>query len=568
MPLKEGRDPFNAYLGLDALRNQGFDEISAIGEVIDNSIDAKASSIHILFDWKEKEGKAHMRSSKFIFIDDGEGMDSKILFDCLVVGESVSKYNPRGIGRYGVGGTFAGISQARRIEVYSKKIRGEWKFTFLDLDELRDGKGIPDPIKRKPPEEVKKYLQDHGTVVIWDKTDRSDFHEGDVSKLSDWIARTYRKFIGLEIIENEKPIKNKSLVKIYVDDNLVAAYDPLYVTKNTKFPNDERAKMWEYKIHLKEITGKPRTGEILIRFSYLPTNWWKKDQSGGTDFAKDRRIPNNEGFSIIRENREVHYGDIPYFKVDGARPKEDKIMYLDRWWGCEILFTKEADDLFGIQNNKSRVTLSDDLHMCLENRISPSITSFREKIRKIRKQYERESLTADLGHKRAEDMVENSGVIQKGTLKSSQLEKLKKYAQVYARTKAEQAEIIKRLKTRSFVPLEDDNLDPTGPFISFEYDFGNLVLKYNMNHPFIKKLYSFLNPSNNVRDKKKNVNKNSASSEDTLQMIKAYIDVMLAAFGESRSRFPDLNAKEEIQETINTLLLYWGDIASKISKKS
>jgi hypothetical protein len=221
--------------------------------------------------------------------------------------------------------------------------------------------------------------------------------------------------------------------------------------------------------------------------------------------------------------------------------------------------------LFGIQNNKSRVTLSDDLHVCLEDRISPSIVGFREKIRRIRKEYSKETSTGEIGHNKAEQMVENSGVIKKGTLKASQIEKLEKYARAYTKNKAEQAEIIKRLKTRPFVTFEDDNLDPTGPFISFEYDFGNLVLKYNMNHPFVKKLYLFLN-SNNKETKKKKIIDNS--SNETLPMIKAYIDVMLAAFGESRSRFPDLNAKEEIQETINTLLIHWGDIASKISKKS
>ena len=87
-------DPANALL---SMRSSSFDELSAYGEVIDNSIQADASFVKMKFETTNNQVR------KLIFVDDGEGMDSITLSKCLSLGYS-SRYNDRqGIGRFGVG---------------------------------------------------------------------------------------------------------------------------------------------------------------------------------------------------------------------------------------------------------------------------------------------------------------------------------------------------------------------------------------------------------------------------------------------------------------------------------
>ena len=118
----------------ESLRKIGYNPITAICEVIDNSIDTQPKNIDIKFEWCEKKTRAKFRPvKKFVFIDDGNGMDENSIVDFFTVGNS--SQNQKGeLGKFGVSATLAGFSQARRIEVFSKIKGGKWWHSFYDLD--------------------------------------------------------------------------------------------------------------------------------------------------------------------------------------------------------------------------------------------------------------------------------------------------------------------------------------------------------------------------------------------------------------------------------------------------
>lgn len=94
---------------LESLRNSDFDTLSAIGEVIDNSIEAKTKKIHISLDIKIQDRKRELLK-EIALGDDGYGMDRNVLHRCLQLGYSTT-YNERtGIGRFGVGNDFRSYS--------------------------------------------------------------------------------------------------------------------------------------------------------------------------------------------------------------------------------------------------------------------------------------------------------------------------------------------------------------------------------------------------------------------------------------------------------------------------
>ncbi|MDE0086070.1 MAG: ATP-binding protein [Candidatus Poribacteria bacterium] len=114
-----------------SLRESGFDFSTAIGELIDNSVQAEAKRIDII---PKIDGSVITQIS---VVDDGDGMDEETLNGCPQLGFS-TRYNDReGLGRFGVGATYASISQCKRTTFCSRsKGTGNFLATYIDLDEI------------------------------------------------------------------------------------------------------------------------------------------------------------------------------------------------------------------------------------------------------------------------------------------------------------------------------------------------------------------------------------------------------------------------------------------------
>ena len=243
MEEQEGLPLLELGTAYQSLRESGFDFSTAIGEIIDNSVQANAKRIDINPILEQKELDDTDESIPVItqvyVIDDGDGMDEASLNGCPQLGFS-TRYNDRnGFGRFGVGATYASISQCRRTTFCSRpKGTNDFLATYIDLDEIENKTqiDIPKPSKVYLPEIPEDInIDNSSTIVIWDKCDRlhSDAN-GKPTKSSDllnslkeWVSRAYRHNIwnGMEI---------------YINNEKIFAHDPLYLnTSQTKFPDDQ-----------------------------------------------------------------------------------------------------------------------------------------------------------------------------------------------------------------------------------------------------------------------------------------------------------------------------------------
>ena len=566
--------PVHAGRALQSLRNSDFDTLSSMGEVIDNSLQADAKNIRIRLQ------KIEIRKDKYdiveiAFADDGRGMDIKTLSKCLQLGFS-DRYNDRkGIGRFGVGMTLGAITQCTRIEVYSKPHGGDWNMTYIDLNELRDDEDaiIPAPKSAEIPRVYSDLVQDYGTLVIWKNLDRED---ATIDEMKIWIGRTYRKFIGHEIIretgDQSEVIKNPDRRKIFLDDGEeneeISALDPLYVTK-TKY-NSERT-VPEAPSFVEEIVSEidpPLTkptepNKITIRMSLTPEEWRPKQGASGNSTENRRRhIPANEGVSILRNDREVFYGHLPYSKLHDKHSSHQKgFIDMDRFWGCEISFDAELDHWFSIKNVKVGAKPLPELRKKIEEAINPTIYDFREEIRKCwRKIEDKEKEEMD---ESMEGTDNTEDTIDRTTPGSTSMDDDEMRAMLHEASiteKNKQRILIERLSKRPVVFNEEHGLADNSPFMDITTKGSKSIITMNMKHPFFRK---FMNLRNSVLDYRSS---DKESREKLVKDIDTNLQILLASFVMARK---DLDLEDDVVfGTMDKLLHNWTFVLSKNAKST
>lgn len=119
----------SASILLSSLRSVGYTPETAIADIVDNSLSAKASVVDITFDWLKQ---------RIIISDNGEGMNRSELLSSMSIGSS-DPLNDRSIhdlGRFGMGMKTASFSLGKKLTVLSKT-SNEISNACWDLDYVR-----------------------------------------------------------------------------------------------------------------------------------------------------------------------------------------------------------------------------------------------------------------------------------------------------------------------------------------------------------------------------------------------------------------------------------------------
>lgn len=376
----------------DALRNTGYKNIeSAVSEIIDNSIEANAKNIFVIL----REEIAHSGRkvvNEIGFLDDGEGMDYDILGSCLGIGAS-TRIERRGMGRFGVGLPQASLYACPEVEVYSWQSGvTNVKKVFLNINKIKEGTQteIADPIDTEVPEPYIDYIKYNtpgseydfsksGTLVIWKNCDRINPKTSGplTDKLCFSLGQKFRYFIHdniskIKIIcdQNRENITNvlPNDPLFLMDDNCVLCdpsepdriYGPMESSKNLEPPFElftaDGVGSGEINLPIKYINSNEeiKKSSVKIRFSIVKRKFYdetafKNNNPGSSPLGK--HAAKVEGISIIRARREIDFRRFDFYDVLNE-PQH-------RWWGCEIIFEPELDEVFGVSNNKQYVELKE-----------------------------------------------------------------------------------------------------------------------------------------------------------------------------------------------------------------
>ena len=344
-------------LAVRAMRDSGYRNTDyALAELIDNSVQASADQVDIIcLEVIKMANKRNVkRIDKIAVIDNGHGMDPETLRIALQFGNGTRLNDRRGIGRFGMGLPNSSISQCRRLEVWSWQSGPDnAMWTYLDIDEIEAGRmsDVPQPIHKSVPSEWRErseIVRTTGTLILWSNFDEHRLKwrgaKATLTNTETLIGRMYRKFIdsGELMIrlaaydENEKTF-----------DEFTRVNDPLYLTKLSSTPkpfdNKPMFQKWgvgdqEFKIN---IDGKQY--KVIVRISFATDDTvlrGSQAERGATKYGK--HAEKNSGVSIVRERREI---ELDRAWTIGHDPRE-------RWWGVEVEFPAQLDEIFGVTNNK------------------------------------------------------------------------------------------------------------------------------------------------------------------------------------------------------------------------
>lgn len=385
----------------DALRNTGYKSVeNAVAEIVDNSIEADASNILILF-------KKTQYVEEVAILDNGHGMNKDTLHKCLGIGMSTRRAR-KGMGRFGVGLPQASLHVCPRVEVYSwTSPEDVWK-TYLDIKEIKSGAQEGIKIEKvNIPREYLEYIQNpqniqnqemnfkqSGTLVIWKNCDNlvPKRLEELTSRFLLKLGRKFRYFLTKDKNAQKKlNIARQSCIGISVlgtnaHNKLIKPNDPLYLMTDNQILGDPKeptlikengeaifelynADSVSQKFSI-EHNGKTKIINIIFSIA-------KKEyhDAGGT-MPIGKHLKKNVGISILRAGREIDFNKFGFFS-EVNQPQH-------RWWGAEISFDPDLDEYFRVANNKQSIILgTEEGEENNENSSGDSGDSVDKKLKKI-----------------------------------------------------------------------------------------------------------------------------------------------------------------------------------------
>lgn len=539
---------------LESMRDSGYDLTAAVGEPIDNSVEAGASTIRV----HPVYGPNKQSITDIAVADDGNGIQPNLMAHILSMGYS-TRYGQRGgLGRFGVGVKLAALSLGRRIDVYSKQGNDNqiWH-SYLDLDDIKNGNQdqiTADPVTDWPAEYAALMVDASGkafpagTLVVFGKIDRlnSGGHyatalDQKVSELRTFIARAYRYYLdkGLKIELAGKPVTLLDPMFLMDNPRIIKQYKPL----------DIRGTIVE-EADLEILPGQ----SIHVTVTLAPQEFRHRSGEGGNvDFRgreiRELQIADSAGkISMVRNGREINYDMVAKLLQGGV----DKV---DRYIGIEVRFPATLDEFFQVRNVKRGAVPVSKLRSQLKQWLERPVDVARKKIRSHWNEIETMERAQSQTHQAVTDAV-------------TQVEQTSPQGQAGRNVTPEQKEEILQ-EVLEDLQLDGDGADedttsrareqiesnpitivdaawPGAELFEIVHLNGKAVVKINNRHPFWKHIYGPIKTAATGT-----MNSTVDELTDLLRKAEAGIDALVMAYAKAENMHQDVRQFDQLRT-------YWG----------
>jgi hypothetical protein len=322
----------------DFLRGSTYTFATAIADLIDNSIEAKATQIDLIVD---------LQSFEVILMDNGNGMGDSEHHESMKVAAETREYTSTDLGKYGTGMKAASLSQAKRL-IVATRAKGSTSCTVrcLDVDHVvrtNDWARVTQVLSvNSLPMTVQNHLQKtQGTAIIWQNLDRV-FGDRELSvekKQSELIAMAelteqhvslvFHKFLTGEV-------KGYSKVNITLNGNALTPWDP--------FARQEKTIL----IAEKDVVIGSQGGKASVKTYLLPGDKeWSSPEAKAIS-SGPKTFNNAQGFYVYRNGRLIIGGGWQRFRSIEPHVSLARI---------SLEFDSSVDHILKVPVDKSSITI-------------------------------------------------------------------------------------------------------------------------------------------------------------------------------------------------------------------
>ena len=335
-----------------SLRDIGYDFVSAVADLIDNSISAGATDVAVEIEFAGPDSTVYVA-------DNGCGLNARGMTEALRFG-SRRAYPSGDLGRYGLGLKTASLSQARCVTVVSRPVdrkRPLWRSLDLDLiAEFDEWVLAENPRDHAVAKSEQMLGTGTGTVVVWQKLDRvlpASGAEGGwakrrfevlVDKSKRHLSMVFHRFLTGE---NGAP-----RITIRVNGDKVRAWDPFVRHE----PGTQQLSTQQF-----ELESAVGVGSVELRRYILPGRKTFSTLDAFENAAGPLNWNRQQGLYVYRENRLVQWGSW------GGTRGIDEHTKLAR---ASLDFANDLDQVFNINVAKMRVSIPAQLKQMLDRPVS------------------------------------------------------------------------------------------------------------------------------------------------------------------------------------------------------
>lgn len=465
---------------VNALRNCGYNNYSALEDIIDNSLEPDVNSTFVKVDFKTQGTGGNKTIESILVIDDGCGMETETLEEAMSLGSETGKDGLNNLGMYGAGMKTASFSLGQRLEVFTKTSSSDVNYAIITLEDAIITGGNISVNYATYGKETEEYNwfrtivgNDHGTIV------KISVLDGLKNKNFPIFRGTLKNKIG----ECFNKFSYAGVVKFYVCKDKVPYTDLMGESKNSEL--------------LKEGSFQYDGHEIRFKAWYVPSeggvddNNLSEEHTSLNDIDYIPRTKGNQGLYIYRQNRLVGKGI-----TLGLWTRD--------WWSagfrCEIFLDGTCDSLFGSTFTKmigesTKSTMDQGLFDKLCNTIKPYMRECKKREMDKAKAAKENDLEAKRDkeefYKRVTDK-QNKNMMLKGNRKGLNQTRNEGKKEHQVRGKQQNPNPTRNRTNKWLDGFEERSLGNSAEMYGMEHSHGKIIIIINIDHPFYRHFYSKL----------------------------------------------------------------------------
>jgi hypothetical protein len=372
--MKKVKAPPGAKRLIESLRNMGYECSTAIADLIDNSLAAGASEVHV-----EMFAQSGARPAGVVIADNGRGMDRDELYEAMRFG-AFQEYSAEDLGKYGLGLKTASLSQCRNLTVSSKAkaTRGtrprryfmRWDLDYVyrtdDWDLLAPSS---DELKQWEVEALTHTVAEaNGTVVLWQGLDealplltaqdvqqREKFLAYLIREVGDHLRMVFHRFMEGSVTRQRK-------LSLYMCGQKLEPWDPFCRSESTR------------ELEIINIPLGSRHGETTSTVTISPFILPREDEFSSPKAWKDASGPRNwnaqQGFYFYRNHRLLQAGGWSNLRAADEHTKLLRVA---------VHFTRDLDQSFSMNVTKMRARIPTEIRDQVRNALSKWAKDARER---------------------------------------------------------------------------------------------------------------------------------------------------------------------------------------------